>query len=101
LALGTLWFIDIVLAVASIMVLTGLLYLYRSNFKTLRAPLSLGLIVFAALFLIENLVAIYSYVSLNDSLSGTGLASSVAMPMLALNAVELVGFATLFYVSWR
>jgi hypothetical protein len=100
-AIGTLWLIDIVLAVASIAVLTGLLYIYRSNFRTLRAPLSFGLILFAALFLIENLAAIYFYVSLNDSLSGTGLASSVAMPMLALNAVELVGFATLFYVSWR
>jgi hypothetical protein len=100
-AIGTLWLIDIVLAVASIAVLTGLLYIYRSNFRTLRAPLSFGLILFAALFLIENLAAIYFYVSLNDSLSGTGLASSVALPMLALNAVELVGFATLFYVSWR
>jgi len=27
--------------------------------------------------------------------------ASVAVPMLALNAAELVGFATLFYVSWR
>ena len=100
-ALGTLWLIDIVLAVASVVVLTGLLYIYGSNFKTLRAPLSLGLIVFAALFLIGNLAAIYFYVSLNNSLSGTGLASSVATPMLVLNVIELVGFATLFYVSWR
>jgi len=96
-ALGTLWMIDLVLAGASIVILVALLYIYSSNFRTLRAPLSLGLIVFAGLFLLENLAAIYFYVTMSE----TGLGASVAMPMLALNAVELIGFATLFYVSWR
>src|SRR5439155_1327196 len=43
-ALGTLWMIDLVLAAASIVVLVVLLYLYRANFRTLRSPLSLGLL---------------------------------------------------------
>jgi uncharacterized membrane protein YoaT (DUF817 family) len=93
--------IDLVLAAASVVVLSLLLFLYRSNFRSLRSPLSLGLIVFAALFLVENLAAMYFYLSWNDSLSGTGYAGSVAMPMLLLNAVELVGFSTLLLVSWR
>jgi hypothetical protein len=100
-ALGTLWMIDLVLAAASIVVLVVLLYLYRANFRTLRSPLSLGLIVFAALFLLENLAAMYFYFIWNDSLRDTGYASSVAMPMLLLNAVELVAFSTLLLVSWR
>lgn len=89
--------IDIALAAASIAVLCGLLYVYGTNVRTLRAPLSFGLIVFAGLFLAGNLAAMYFYISLNDS----GFKESVAMPMLALNVVELVGFSTLFYVSWR
>lgn len=96
-ALGMLWMIDLVLAAASVGVLVGLLYLYGSNFRSVRSPLSLGLIVFAVLFLIENVAAMYFYIAMND----IGLGASVAMPMLALNAVELTGFATLFYVSWR
>jgi len=100
-ALGTLWTIDLVLATASIIVLVVLLYLYRSNFRTLRSPLSLGLILFAGLFLLENLAAMYFYFVWNESLSNTGYASSVAMPMLLLNAVELVAFSTLLLVSWR
>ena len=100
-ALGTLWMIDLVLATASIVVLGILLYLYRANFRTLRSPLSLGLILFAALFLLENLAAIYFYFAWNESLSSTGYAASVAMPMLLLNAVELVAFSTLLLVSWR
>jgi len=100
-AIGTLWMIDLVLASASIIVLVVLLYLYRANFRSLRSPLSLGLILFAALFLLENLAAIYFYFAWNESLSNTGYGASVAMPMLLLNAVELVAFSTLLLVSWR
>ena len=89
--------IDLVLAAGSIAVLLGLLFIYVGNFRGLRSPLSAGLIVFAGLFLVENLAAIYFYVAMS-SWTGSG---SYAMPMLVLNAAELVGFATLFYVSWR
>lgn len=89
--------IDLVLAIASVAILVVLLYIYGSNFRALRAPLSLGLTVFASLFLVENLAAIYFYVTMSEG----GFGASVAMPMLALNAFELLAFATLFYVSWR
>ncbi|HEX9566270.1 MAG TPA: hypothetical protein VGA48_01580 [Thermoplasmata archaeon] len=95
-AFGTFWMIDLVLAGASIAVLIGLLYIYVGNYRGLRSPLSAGLIVFAGLFLIENLAAMYFYVALSE-----WAGAAVAVPMLALNAAELVGFATLLYVSWR
>lgn len=93
--------IDVVLAAASIAVLVGLLYVYGTNFRTLRAPLSLGLLIFAAMFLVGNLAAIFFYVSWNESLSGTRFAADVAMPIVILNTVQLAGFIALFFVSWR
>lgn len=96
-ALGTFWAIDILLAGASIAFLVGLLFMYGTNFRAMRSPLSLGLLVFAALFLIENAAAMYFYVAMNDQ----GQGAAVAIPMLVLNAAELIGFATLFFVSWR
>ncbi len=89
--------VDVVLAVASIALLLGLLYIYVTNYRSLRSPFSIGLIVFAMLFLIENLAAMYFYVAMNDS----NIGASVAIPMLVLNTAEMVGFATLFFVSWR
>src|SRR2546422_11764145 len=89
--------IDLVLAAASIAVLLGLLYIYVGNFRGLRSPLSAGLIVFATLFLAENLAAIYFYLAMS-TWTGSG---NYAIPMLALNGAQLVGFATLLYVSWR
>jgi hypothetical protein len=88
--------IDLALAAGSIALLIGLLYIYVGNYRGLRSPLSAGLIVFAALFLVENIAAMYFYVAMSGWAT-----SAVAIPMLALNAAELVGFATLFYVSWR
>ena len=96
-AIGTFWMVDIALAVASITVLIGLLYVYTTNYRHLRSPFSIGLLVFASLFLVENLAAIYFYIAM----AGSGEGANVAMPMLTLNAAELVAFATLFYVSWR
>jgi len=89
--------IDVVLAVASALVLVGLLYIYVTNFRSVRSPFALGLILFAFLFLLENLAAMYFYMAMNDSNVG----ASVAVPMLVLNAAELIGFSTLLYVSWR
>ena len=89
--------IDLALAAGSIAVLLGLLYIYVGNFRGLRSPLSAGLIVFAALFLVENLAAIYFYLAMS-TWTGSG---NYAIPMLVLNGAELVGFATLLYVSWR
>src|SRR3989442_9676369 len=76
--------IDLGLAVASIVLLLGLLYIYVANYRSLRSPFSVGLIVFATLFLLENLAAMYFYVAMNDS----NIGASVAIPMLVLNAAE-------------
>ena len=95
-ALGTFWMIDVGLALASVGVLAGLLYVYVGNYRHLRSPFSLGLVVFAALFVVENLAAAYFYVIMSQDFG-----APVAVPMLALNAAELVGFSTLCYVSWR
>src|SRR5439155_1263922 len=60
------------------------------NFRALPSPLSAGCIVFAALFLVENLAAIYFYLAMS-TWTGSG---NYAIPMLVLNGAELVGFAT-------
>ena len=95
-ALGMFWMIDIGLAAASVAALLGLLSVYVTNYRQLRSPFSLGLVLFASLFLVENLAAVFFYVTMAETEG-----ANVAIPMLALNAAELVGFGALLYVSWR
>ncbi len=96
-ALGLFWTINIGIAAASAGLLAGLVYVYARNLRDLRSPFTLGLFLFGVLFLLQNLVAMYVYLSMNDQ----GFGAPVALPMLSLNAAELVGFATLFFVTWR
>jgi hypothetical protein len=84
-------------AAVSAAFLTALLFVYTRNHKELRSPLTLGLVFFAALLLLQNLGSIYfDYV-----MADVGEGSRVAIPMLALDSAELVGFAALFFVTWR
>jgi hypothetical protein len=86
-----------VLAAASAVFLTALLFVYLRNHRELRSPFTLGLVFFAVLLLVQNLGSIY----FDYMMSEAGQGSGVAIPMLVLNAAELIGFAALFFVTWR
>ncbi|MGQ0797745.1 MAG: hypothetical protein ACT4OI_07790 [Methanobacteriota archaeon] len=96
-ALGLFWQLNVVVAVVGLGFLAGLVYVYARNLRHLRSPFTLGLLAFGALFVLQNLLAIYFYVAMADQ----GLGANVAVPMLALNVAGVVGFASLFAVTWR
>jgi len=86
-----------VVAAVSASFLSALLFVYFRNHRQLRSPFTLGLVFFAALLLMQNLGSIY----FDLMMSNAGEGSRVAIPMLALDSAELVGFAALFFVTWR
>jgi len=86
-----------VVAAVSAAFLSALLFVYFRNHRQLRSPFTLGLVFFAALLLMQNLGSIY----FDLMMSNAGEGSRVAIPMLALDSAELVGFAALFFVTWR
>ena len=77
--------------------LAALLLVYFRNHKEFRSPFTLGLVFFAAVLLVQNLGSVYFDYLMADM----GESSRVAIPMLALDSAELVGFAALFFVTWR
>ena len=85
------------IAAASAAFLSALLLVYFRNHRELRSPFTLGLVFFAALLLLQNLGSIYFDYLMADAGEGT----RVAVPMLVLDSAELVGFAALFFVTWR
>lgn len=91
------WIANIVVSVVSIIVLAGLLVVYAHNFRAIKSTFSVGLVLFAILFLVQNIAAIGLYLSMYTQ--DYGLA--VAMPMLALNVAQLAGFSVLFWISWQ
>ncbi len=84
-------------AAASAVFLSALLYVYTRNHRHLQSVFTLGLVFFAAVLLLQSLGSIY----LDWMMSMAGEGAGVALPMLALDCAELVGFAALFFVTWR
>ena len=86
-----------VTAGASSVFLCLLLVMYVQNHRHFASPFTLGLVFFAAVLLIQNVGSILFYYMMSDAGEGSG----VAVPMLFLNAAELVGFGILFLTTWR
>ena len=84
-------------AAASAVFLSALLYVYVRNHHHLQSAFTLGLVFFAAVLLVQSLGSIY----LDWTMAQAGEGPNVALPMLALGAAELIGFATLFFITWR
>ena len=94
-AMGMLWILNIVFAVVCVALLAILLYVYGRNASQIHSKFALGLVVFAVLFLVENVVGLWAYFTMS-AVSG----AEVALPMLLLNAMETGALATLVVITW-
>ena len=95
--LGMFWALNILFAGISSALLAVLLVIYGRNAAQIRSKFAIGLIVFAALFLVQNLAGMWIYMSMNDA----PLGANVAVPMLVLNATETAALGTLVAISWE
>lgn len=94
-AMGMLWMLNIVFAGACVALLAILLYVYGKNATQIRSKFTIGLVVFAILFLVENVAGLWAYFTMSAT-SG----AEVALPMLLLNAMETGALATLVVITW-
>lgn len=80
----------------NVLFLLGLLWIYSNSFRKIRAEFTAGLLFFAALFLVQNLIALYSYVTMFMY-----FAPNVGPLVLAITAAQTVGLAALLWMSVR
>lgn len=78
-------------------ILTLILFsIYLKNYRKINSKMTLGLTIFAGMFLIENILNMYFY----GTMSLTG-GTIVTTYQLMVNFFELIGFGTLFYITWK
>ncbi len=82
-------------AISSLLLL-ALLRVYYRNYRLIKAKFTLGLLVFAALLLLQNLVGIYYRFTMMNfyNLEAT---EGVAI----IRGIEVVALAVLLYISWE
>jgi hypothetical protein len=93
--IGMFWALNIAFAGTCVVLLVVLLYIYGKNASQIHSKFTIGLVVFAILFLVENLAGIWAYATMS-----TSAGSEIAIPMLVLNVTEMGALATLVAITW-
>ena len=75
--------------------LGGLMYIYQSGYSQLKSRFGLGLLVFAGLLVLQNMLFIYFYFAEGDVFDNT-------LPyVMTANLVQTLALLVLSWVSWR
>lgn len=84
-----------VAAAVNVVLLVGLIAIWARTYREVRAPLTLGSMVFAGFLLAENVVALYFY------FTAPAMPTLAVQFMMILQILETVGIAVLAYVTWQ
>ena len=82
-------------AVSTIFLL-GLLYVYSKNLKKIKSRFTIGLLIFALLFLLQNLISLYYYITMMKY-----YAPEVEIHVFILTLLQTIGFAILLKITWE
>ena len=86
----------VVLAGINALILLGLSTIWVGNYRTFRSTLTLGLLAFGVVLLVENLVAIYFHFSMLNFYATNPLAGRAA---LVLRGLQFLALGVLAYVT--
>jgi len=84
-----------ILTAISVILLTMLLVVYFKNLKQMKSKLLLGLILFAAVFLVQNLVSLYYFVTMMNY-----YVSAVEIHVFILSLLQAIAFGVLLKITW-
>ncbi len=87
---------SLVLSGLNALILVSLIYVYAQNYQKLNSKFSLGLLIFASILLLENVLAFY----FNWTMMGL-YAEKVAQQGLILRSLETASLVILGYITWR
>jgi len=85
-----------ILTLISTLLLLGLLYVYYKNLKRIKSNFTIGLLVFALLFLLQNLVSLYFYMTMTQYYE-----PQVEIHVFILTLLQAVAFAVLLRITWE
>lgn len=89
--------LSVAVEVVNIVLLSGLLYVYAQNYFKVKSKFTISLLLFASFFLLERIVAIYFYITM-DMCYASQSAEQVR-PILSI--IETMGLIVLLRVTWK
>ncbi len=92
----------IIIGIANIGVLSGLLYFYWNSYKQLKSKFTIGLLYFALILMIQNILAIIAlavFLFLGIEIHEIGGAEIYSI-LLLVTVAQLVALIILFKITW-
>ena len=89
----SVWSLDIAIALATSTILVWIFAFYYKRVQKMRTTFTIGLSIFSFIFLLQNLLSIPIYYDL-----ARVYGNDIALPFLALESLELLGFTALSWV---
>jgi len=90
----TMMYATVALAGLNALFSGGLLFVYGKNYKAVKAPFTIGLMLFAGVFLVQNLLAAYAYLSMMMYFP-----DALHPYMMGIMALEALALGTMLYAS--
>ena len=84
-----------ILTAISVVLLLVLLVLYIRNLRSVKSKLLIGLIIFVGLFLLQNAVSLFYYVTMMDY-----YVAGVEPHMFVFSLLQTIAFAIMLWISW-
>ena len=82
--------------IISALILISLLFVYWRNYKQIKSKFCKGLIIFALLLLLQNVIAIQVHGTMMSKCP-----TEISGPLFIINFLEAVGLGALLYVTWK
>lgn len=95
-------YLAIIVGIANICLLIALIYVYMKNYRQLKSKFTMGLLVFASLLLLQNVVST-GFLVLNIVL-GMGYhgfdIDRPQAPLSSINIIQLIALSILLKITW-
>ena len=94
--MDTIMNLTTILTAVSSLSLLGLLYIYIKNLKNIKSKFTIGLLIFAVLFLLQNLISLYFYFTMTEY-----FVPQVEVHVFILTLLQTIAFLILLKITWE
>ena len=85
-----------VLTGISTLLLGCLMYIYIKNLRKIKSKFTIGLLIFALLFFVQNLVSLFYFITMMDYYS-----PEIELHVFLFTLLQVIGFAVLLKITWE
>ena len=85
-----------ILTAISALMLAALLHVYIKNLRKIKSSFTTGLLILALLFLIQNIVSLYFYLTMMEY-----YVPAVELHVFIFTLLQTIGFAILLKLTWE